>query len=179
MWRVLFIALGLIFMISGCNGLISSQFGTHHLREVSIEDTRQGVGDADYIRVTGTEIREVAMDSVTSGTSEIRLFVLAGITERPVHGHLIFWIKADAPPASFAPDDLRGTVERPPDPTRVIAALKSAGVKLREPVTFVHLGEQPLSWPWHLLIFVGGIGLVLITEAVNHKKTHAETGVRS
>ncbi|MBB4077908.1 hypothetical protein GGR28_000509 [Lewinella aquimaris] len=179
MWRLLLVVIGLILMIGGCNGLVSSQFGTYRLRVIPVEAARKGVGDADYVRITGTGVSEVAQGFLSSNGVKLRLFVAQPVTDAPLETHLIFWTESGATVSPVDTADLSGTVERPPSLPKLTAALNDAGVTLREPVTYVHLGERPLSWPWQLLMFLGGIGLAVTTEAVHHKKTHAETGVRS
>ena len=57
--RYLILFGGIVMMITGCNSLISQQFGTHQLRTVNMQDAvANGLGDADFIELDGAILGE-------------------------------------------------------------------------------------------------------------------------
>lgn len=170
-------------MINGCNGLISQQFGTHKLRTASIEDVVfDGIGDADFIEITGGKF------CVVSVTQRSNLFKTHGYVQRPVLTatqlaewtagetvtvHLIAYSETSPPAAAqnstddFSnPPSIKGIISEPAAGVEPENLWQDNRIVIAGDVDYLHLGRTPRAWHWNLLMFLGGLLLAAIPEAL-------------
>lgn len=157
--RLLLVAAGVILMISGCNGLLSSAFGTHRLRSLTAGQVAGGVGDADYLHITDGRIIDTLTWNIQGAAGDVhRFYPVFGSGQRPV---AIGWTKNDVSAPAAA--GVFGTVETPSTDTRLPERWQAAFPN-QATYTFVHLSHRPLAWYWQLSLFLGGLLLALGTE---------------
>lgn len=189
MWlRLLIIGGGVVMMITGCNSLISQFFGTHRLRNLDINQAAvEGLGDADFVRLENLTVSPEYQigDALHSTDKDIVVFPLVAPDQmksdnqdEQVVVHFMGWSnvfdnnchdRQDCYElsASFA----QGLV-RPPNPrkTPTDSSWAEMGYDLAEDVRYLQINREPMAWYWNLLLFLGGIGLPLATEARAYKK---------
>ena len=171
--RVVLVAGGIIAMISGCNGLVSSTFGTHRLRQINLAETTTGVGDADFLRITDGRLSDTVLAQVTGDDGKRYYFVAVedekgGLPQLPVAFYPVAWSTTPLTIHSSAP--ITGTVENPPG--RVRERLRQqAALPAARAYVYLRLDRRPLPWYWQAALFVGGLLLAAGTEYWNHHRT--------
>ncbi|WP_116124414.1 hypothetical protein [Lewinella sp. IMCC34183] len=174
MIRLFCVAAGVVFMITGCNGLLSLRFGTHRLRNFTLVEAEGGVGDADYLQLTGARADPAARHTDTRAAyPPINLWPVLTPTDIGdfrkgvlTTGHVVAWWQGDGPDA--LPEVIRGTVERPG--IAVPPTFGDGRLVLEPPVTYLHLNNEPTPWYWQLTLFVGGLVLAIGTEALTYRR---------
>ena len=160
-------------MISGCNGLVSSTFGTHRLREFSVAAASGGVGDTDYVRLTDGTFSEGQFAPVTDNGAKPYYFA----TVEPVNDQAdsvtlpfrpVVWSNQPLPTDRMTP--ITATVERPPAAVREGLA-RQAALPAGQAYLYLHLDRRPLAWYWQASLFLGGLLLAAGTEWWNHARS--------
>ncbi|TXF91646.1 hypothetical protein FUA23_00240 [Neolewinella aurantiaca] len=178
---------GIVLMITGCNSLVSQNFGTHRLRTLDVtEADAQAIGEADFIEVAGAVMAKVAVTTSKKdfwgNTTVCRPLLSPGQQQSlnagtAIETQLVVCFKTEDPachedPACLPYSGTRaiGLVGEPQDAEQLLAQLAQHQIRLKSPVVFLQLGEKPMAWYWNLLIFVGGICLAFIPEAIRHNR---------
>ena len=170
-------------MITGCNGLISQQFGTHRLRTLPVEEAiASGLGDADFVELTGAVVGEPVIVGPALRASD-KDYVLRPVFTptqqaewqkgKSVTVSLVSWTETDDPatqtvPSCTAPQhcSLRGLLSEPTDKKNPVANWTGQRIALAPDVVYLQLGEAPMAWYWNLALLLGGLALALIPEAL-------------
>jgi hypothetical protein len=180
-------------MITGCNSLISHNFGTHRLRTLDAATAASGgLGDADYVQLTGAVIGEAFIVGPALRSSDedyvLRPILMPSQAEAWENGaivttNLIAWTETTDPACTKPPgclpaktDPVIGLLSKPTrrkNPTEQWAAHR---IQLADSVEYLQLYEKPMAWYWNLLLFLGGLGLAIMPEARRFAKRKAETG---
>ncbi|OAV45228.1 hypothetical protein [Lewinella sp. 4G2] len=184
-FRYLLLFAGIVFMINGCNGLVSSRFGTHSLRTLDLATlANDGLGDADYIAVTNAYLGSAKLATESGGfwaaptiqrpllTGEQTEAVARGETATPV---LIAWSDYPAPATAqnarevlVQTKDFKGLVATPAITNP--AHWEENGVLVDEETRYLKIGEEPMAWYWNLLLFLGGLTLAALPEAMTFRQ---------
>lgn len=182
---------GIVIMITGCNSLVSQQFGTHHLRTIpATEATVTGIGDADFLEVTdldfGPPQLSAPADDLKDGLYVYRPLLNAeqlaawkGGAVVPVS--LVGWFKSTDPactePTPCLPHtgkQIIGLVNEPADRKNPVGEWAGQRIILAEPVVYLELGQEPMAWYWNLGMFLAGALLAFVPEARRFQaKPHA------
>ena len=179
---------GIVLMINGCNGVISSRFGTHVLRSVDLAAVELEIGDADYVQLSNVLLPPISLAVKPSlpFTEELVLYPLFSPTElstyqsgEPVSPRVIGWMKTGAVPPNFAPASaptdqpaavLEGTVTEP-WPSTYANEWQDPNLVVKEGQTvYVHLFRRPQAWYWSLAMFLGGLLLAALPEALQFRR---------
>ena len=171
--RVVFVAGGIIAMISGCNGLVSSTFGTHRLRELTFAEASRGVGDADYVRITDARLSDTVLARITGEADKRYYFVAVQVdSNRPLQAvgayQPVAWSTTAFPTHPSA--TVTGTVESPPTVVRE-SLVRQAALPPARTYVYLHVDRQPLAWYWQAALFVGGLLLAAGTEWWNNLRS--------
>ncbi len=178
---------GIVMMITGCNNLVSQNFGTHRLRTIDVEDAdAQAIGEADYVEVAGAMIGSA---SVTTGKVDYwgKTTICRPILKPREQGGLvkgtslkvalIGCFKTENPACFSDPaclpytgQQVIGLVGAPGEVEILAPQWRKHSIEPTADVTYIQLGEKPMAWHWNLLFFVGGILLAFIPEAIRHNR---------
>lgn len=178
---------GIVMMITGCNSLVSQNFGTHRLRTLDVtEASARSIGDADFVEIAGAVIGDVAVTTPQRdlwGKTVVCRPILSPEQQSAwkngstVATQLFGCFKTEDPTCYTAPACLPHTGERviglvadPTDAEALAAQWGQHRIKPKEKPVYLQLGEKPVVWYWNLLLFVGGICLAFIPEAVRHNQ---------
>jgi hypothetical protein len=178
---------GIVLMITGCNSLVSQNFGTHRLRTLDIsEASAQAIGEADFVEVAGAMIGEVAVTTPKQdlwGKTIVCRPILSPEQQRAwksgstVETQLFGCFKTEDPTCHTDPNCLPytgqqtiGLITEPDEAEAIAAQWGQHRIKLKEKVVYLQLGEKPMAWHWNLLLFIGGICLAFIPEAFRHNR---------
>ncbi len=153
-------------MITGCNSLLSQQFGTQRLRTIPIEEAGSGVGDADFIRLTGARLADSLQQyqMLQSGeSSPVYHFWPIESVDGEFYNIIAFWNSEKAgcvdpincPPPTDRIEGLVGPPSEVPEPSSWVHVAAADF----DDLVYLQLGQAPLAWYWNLLLFVGGIAL--------------------
>ena len=164
--RLSLVAVGVVSMISGCNGLISTTFGTHRLRTFSIAEASRGVGDADYVQLTDARIADSMMTIVETEAKDTYYFAPVVDARDLVFAEKsrfvpIVWSETHPFPTELS--GVTGTVEQPPVDVLLPAAF-SDEAQAKKVLLPIHLNHRPLPWYWQATLFVCGLLLAGATE---------------
>ncbi len=179
--------IGLIVMINGCNSLISQHFGTHKLRTLpAAEVTQQGIGDADYVRLTGASLPNsyIVGPKLNERGKDYHLYPVftPSMAAAYAKGEIVeplgvAWFKIPYPDCvkngdclPEMPEGLQGLVANPGNKQHPREQWASKNIRLNNKTIYLQLGEQPLAWYWNLSLFLGGVFLALGTEALWQKR---------
>lgn len=188
-WRFLILFAGIVLMINGCNGLVSSQFGTHKLRTFTTEEALRGMGDADFVHLTDAVVGEsfIVGPALRVGDTDYILRPLFSPAQAAAHQRgekvstgLIGWYETRDPACTEVPvcpppaAGIRGLLSKPTERKNPVEKWTDQRIELSEEVRYLQIGEQPLAWYWNLLFFVGGIGIAIAAEYVNHLRSKRE-----
>lgn len=187
--------LGIVVMITGCNSLISQQFGTHRLRTVSLPAViEEGLGDADHVRVTGGELAStyIVGEALRESDEDYHLHPILTPEQQQAHAagdlvevSLVGWYKlpysdclrnGDCLPAD--PQAI-GLVGEPTEKKNPVAEWERHNLRLAPDVYYLQLWKEPMAWYWNLLLFLGGLGLALGVEAIYHQRKNTATGAQT
>lgn len=185
--RYLVLFVGVVFMINGCNSLISQQFGTHRLRTLSFREVvERGVGDADFIEINDVLVGEALVNSPRSSWLDANYVFRPVLTPEQdkawrsgatVTTQVIAWYNVDTtdclnrawcqPPAIPA---VRGLVSLPPEDKHPREKWAAERIALPKNPVYLKLGDRPLAWYWNLAMLLGGLLLAAIPEARRHRR---------
>ncbi len=180
-------------MITGCNSLISQNFGTHRLRTVDIAVAAAGgLGDADYVElnnavlgtamIVGPALRATDKDYVLRPilTEEQAASWEGGQT---ITTNLVAWTETEVPACTTPPGcpppaaaPVRGLLSEPTWRKNPTEAWAGQRIALADETSYLQLGEKPMAWYWNLLLFFGGIGLAIVPEARRFKQQRTPPG---
>jgi hypothetical protein len=168
-FRLLVVFVGIVMTISGCNGLLSSQFGTHRLREVPIEQAVDGVGDSDYVRVRGAQWTEEGMRLYhpSSGDSIFSYLLLRRGAVDSSEAIILWSDEFFERELSVKPRPV-GMVESPSG-YFIVESWNQLGYRVDPSSPIIRYGRHPLAWYWNVAICAGGLALALGTEAAYRK----------
>jgi hypothetical protein len=178
----------IVFLINGCNSLISQFFGTHKLRTFSMEQAlSEGIGDSDYVTLTGAwqSGDYIVVPPRTGADKAILIFpilsneqmrnVEAGKKVKPV---VIGWTKnfsldcdLENTCAPRLQKEVSGIVRDMQQQKNKAHMLATDKYELPEEVVYLEVDRQPLAWYWNLLMILGSFGLAYVIEArANRRK---------
>ncbi|MTB51074.1 hypothetical protein [Lewinella sp. W8] len=178
---------GVVLMITGCNNLISQNFGTHNLRTVALEEViAEGLGDADYVEITGGELGNALLVGPALRVTD-KDYILRPILTRQqaanwysgatVRASVIGWFKNNDPDcvtAEGCPPDkslpIKGLIGPPTDKKNPVELWSTQRIKLEDQVTYIQLYEEPMAWYWNLIMFLGGLLVAIVPEAWRFQK---------
>jgi len=179
---------GIVLMITGCNSLISQNFGTHRLRTRDLARVPgEGLGDADFVELANAVISTPAQTSPAGQawqkdhvyrpllTPAQQAEWQAGAT---VRSNVIGWFKTTDPACSTAagcPPPATGQTRgllNAPDANRQPdhGAWRAERIEVPEQPLYLQLGEQPMAWYWNLVLIVLGLSLALLPEYRRHSQ---------
>lgn len=174
-------------MITGCNSLISQQFGTHALHVLEAEAaTPEGVGDADFVELRGLKAAGLS-HLITDGSWMGERCIVSrplfaqqkGTNKELPRASVIAWMKVEGVDCAQLDGDpfpttmtYRGVVGAPATET-AISDYWAKQLTDSKAVVFVHLGQEPMAWYWNLLLLVAGVLLAVIPEARQFKQRTA------
>lgn len=177
---------GIVMMITGCNSLVSQNFGTHSLHELTAGEIPEGVGDADYVSVSLTPADYATCLPVSNWMGDYYAIsrplltpeqARAAAAGEAVEVTLVGWFKTEQESCDGIANDLTMLDDRyvglinPPNVAEDVAeSLLANNFVLRRPVVYLQLGEQPMAWYWNLALLIGGILLALLPEARRHRQ---------
>lgn len=187
MYRLIIILVCIVVFINSCNSVISTQFGTHKLRKMTMQQVEeQGLGDADYVEITdaylSTDFIHVpAEDSTKSGTiiyPVLNQDNYQKYTQKQpnVDVQLIAWSE-NIPWKCWETDNciekgkqtLIGIV-RTIDAENDKSANLSSSYNLATTTYFVETNRTPTPWYWHALLMLVTAITILILELWRLKK---------
>jgi hypothetical protein len=184
---------GIVLMITGCNSLISQNFGTHRLRTLDVSTaTSGGLGDADYVQLSNAIIGEAFIVGPALRSSD-KDYVLRPILNAEqaaawksgatVTTNLVAWSETNDPVCITAPgcppaatEPVIGLLSKPTSRKNPIANWQDQRVSLASNVSYLQLNEKPMAWYWNLLLFLGGLGLAIVPEARRFAKGKLKNG---
>ena len=182
MWvRIIAILFCVVFLINGCNSLISQFFGTHKLRSFNMADVLEtGIGDSDYVRIEESWQSGDYIVVPPRNTAEKPVLIFPLLSEdqlkaaeagEVVEPRIICWTKEfslncdeENTCAPRTEVDIQGIVRemrRQQNKAHLLAANK---YRLPENVDYIEVGRAPLAWYWNLLIVLGALGLAFFIE---------------
>lgn len=185
--RYLILFGGIVLMITGCNSLISQQFGTHQLRTVTIGDAvANGLGDADFVELEGAVIGEALIvgPALRSTDKDYVLRPILTPTQatawsagETVSINLVGWTETTDPACLQAPGCLpaaglpiRGLLSEPTWRKNPVEDWPGQRVSLNAEPLYIQLDEKPMAWYWNLALFLGGLLLAIIPESFRHRR---------
>lgn len=190
--RYLILFGGIVIMITGCNSLVSQNFGTHRLRTITApEATVVGIGDADFVEVSGITFGQPQLtspaDKPKNGQYVYRPLLNAdqlaewqGGAVVPVS--LVGWFKSTDPacngPEPCLPHTEKrviGLVNEPAARKNPVGEWAGQRIALAEPVVYLELGQEPMAWYWNLGMFLAGGMLAFLPEARRFRKKSLPT----
>ncbi|MFK8162790.1 MAG: hypothetical protein AB8H12_10040 [Lewinella sp.] len=187
---------GIVLMITGCNSLISQNFGTHRLRTVEVSVAASGgLGDADYVQLTKAIIGEAFIVGPALRSSD-KDYVLRPIFNpeqamewkngATVRTNLVAWTETTDPTCTTPPgclpaatDPVIGLLSEPTWRKNPVDEWAAQRIQLGEEVAYLQLYEKPMAWYWNLLLFLGGLGLAIVPEARRFAKRKEEVATTS
>ncbi len=178
---------GIVMMITGCNSLISQQFGTHQLRTVKMEEAvANGLGDADFVELDGAVLGEaLIVGPALRSTDED--YVLRPILSpkqatawsagEKVSVKLIGWTETTDPACVQAPGCLpaagtpiRGLLSEPTWRKNPVEDWPGQRVELSPDPLYIQLNKKPMAWYWNLALLLGGLLLAIVPESFRHRR---------
>lgn len=174
-------------MITGCNSLISQQFGTHRLRTISLHEVLEtGIGDADFVELTDAVVGTpmIVGDALRSTDKDYVLRPLLTSAEsvdwakgNTVTAKVVAWMESTDPDCTTFPGCLpttgtpvRGLISPPTDKKNPKELWKEQRVVLDPNPIYLQLHQKPLDWYWNLVLLLTGLALAIIPEARRHAK---------
>lgn len=182
MWvRIIAILFCVVFLINGCNSLISQFFGTHKLRTYSMPDVlTDGLGDSDYVKIDNAwqSGDYIVVPPRTAAEKAVLIFPLlseeqlaAAEAGKVVEPRIICWTRefslncdeenTCAPRAEVSKTGIIREMRRQKNKAHMLSANK---YRLPENVDYVEIGREPLAWYWNLLIVLGSLGFAFYIE---------------
>lgn len=141
-----------------------------------------GIGDADFMEITGAQFTGL------SATHELEQYRAPAYVQRPVLSatqlaewttgetvtvHLIAYSENPPPAAAqnsrddFSnPPSIKGTINEPAAGVGPDDLWQNNRLLVAEDVDYLHLGRTPMAWYWNLWMFLGGLLLAAISEAL-------------
>lgn len=190
MWiRLTLVLIGIVIMITGCNSLISQNFGTHKLRKVSLNTVvDNGLGDADFIEFSDATLEKTHIVGKALRDSDEDYHLHPILTSEQAAAYqrgenvtvnVVGWYKLPYTDCvnngDCMPKDaiITGLVTIPTDKKNPIADWKQHNLQLAPDVYYLQLWKEPMAWYWNLLMFLGGLSLAIGIEAIWNKKKQA------
>lgn len=178
LYRIIIITISLIVFVNSCNSVVSSNFGTHKLRQVEMNElTKNGLGDADFVEildayVPGNFVHQKAAEADKAGVIFYPLLDVSGkeTFERSLKPKtkVIAWSEnfkwkcwEDNSCVEQGIHTIKGIVRKPPEKLDISKRLVS-NFELDENVIYIETGREPMQWWWHL-VFMGIAALVIAT----------------
>lgn len=168
--RTIVMLVCIVAFINGCNSLISQQFGTNKLRNVSMDQARKsGLSDADYVELTNAQITGDFIFAPGRNENDKAVVLYPLVDQRqldslregnPVWIKLIGWEKRR--PGSI-PDTVsidtrrevyRGLVREPGNRFNKARELNPDKYRLSRNLVYVEMGKEPLEWYWNVAIML-------------------------
>ncbi len=179
--RIVIILLCLVFFINGCNNLVSQFFGTHKLRSFTMEEfVREGIGDADYVEVTGAYFDGafVHQQPEEAGYPPVLIYPVSATSETGQRAVLLAWTADFFDPCvkngdcvSRGERTLKGVVQPiPREYIEGLAELETLGYQWPEPPVMVKENEAPVAWYWNALMMLGAAAVAIGLEAIYNRK---------
>jgi hypothetical protein len=186
MWvRLIAILIAMVFVINGCNSLISQFFGTHKLRTFTMDQVlEEGLGDADYVSIehawqTGDYL---VVPPRTEADKAVLLYPILSAGQldsldagRAVQPRIIAWTKEfdlacdeETLCAPRSEVNLSGIIREMNKTKKRAHMLPEVKYRLPENVIYLEEGRQPLAWYWNLLMMLGGLGFAFFIESRAH-----------
>jgi hypothetical protein len=193
-FRYLVLFGGIALMITGCNSLISQNFGTHRLRTLDAATAAAGgLGDADYVQLTNAIIGEAFIVGPALRSSD-KDYVLRPILDpeqaaawkngATVTTNLVAWSETTDPACTKSPgcppavaEAVIGLLSEPTSRKNPVSQWSGQRIELAPATTYLQLNEKPMVWYWNLLLFLGGLGLAIVPEARRFAKRKPENDV--
>lgn len=184
---------GIVLMITGCNSLISQNFGTHRLRTLDVSTaTAGGLGDADYVQLTNAIIGEAFIVGPALRSSD-KDYVLRPILNSEqatawkngatVTTDLIAWTETTDPACIVSPgclpattDPVIGLLSEPTSRKNPVTLWSAQRIELASSTSYLQLNEKPMAWYWNLLLLLAGLGLAIVPEARRFAKGKLKNG---
>ncbi|NJC25011.1 hypothetical protein [Neolewinella antarctica] len=172
---------GIVLMINGCDGVVSSRFGTLEQSTIDLTDTDVNIGDDDYVKVTNAVFTPVTIDvqSAVFWSADVRQSALltgaqlsAWKNGERVRPQIIAWLKS--PASTSAPISLNqftksntaeGVIGH--STTTDAAAWAKQRFVIDESTHYLHLNQQPARWYWSLAMFLGGLTIAALPDLLN------------
>lgn len=182
MWvRIIAILFCVVFLINGCNSLISQFFGTHKLRDFTMQSVwEEGIGDSDYVKIEGAwqSGDYIVVPPRTAADKAVLIFPLltkdqlaAAEAGQVVEPRIICWTRdfslncdeenTCAPRAEVEIQGIVREIRRQKNKAHMLATNK---YRLPENVDYIEVGQAPMAWYWNLLIVLGSLGIAFIIE---------------
>ncbi|WP_020567297.1 hypothetical protein [Neolewinella persica] len=182
LFRYLILFGGIVLMITGCNSLISQNFGTHRLRTMDVASAASGsLGDADYVQITEAIIGEAFIVGPALRSSDEDYVLRPILTPEQATAwqkgstvtiNLIAWTETADPACTKPPgcppaktDKVIGLLSEPTWRKNPTEEWPKQRIQLAESVAYLQLYEKPMAWYWNLLLFIAGLGLAIVPEA--------------
>lgn len=190
MWvRIIAILFCVVFLVNGCNSLISQFFGTHKLRDFTMQSVwEDGIGDSDYVNITGAwqSGDYIVVPPRTAADRAVLIFPLltkeqldAAEAGQVVEPRIICWTRefslncdeenTCAPRAEVEIKGIIREIRRQKNKAHMLASDK---YRLPENVDYIEVGRAPLAWYWNLLIVLGALGFAYFIEYRANKQRH-------
>jgi hypothetical protein len=182
MWvRIVVILISVVFIITGCNSLMSQFFGTHKLRSFAAGTVAtQGLGDADFVEIIGVWRTGDYLIVPPKNQADKPLLIYPILSddqlERLDTGEvikplLIAWTKDFDPAcdethtcANREEINLKGIIRKPNPQKDRAGQLPKNRYAITEDIVYIEAGRAPLAWYWNLAMLLGGIGLIYSIE---------------
>jgi len=178
---------GIVIMITGCNSLVSQNFGTHALRIIpAAEATVAGIGDADYVEIETVSFGQpqltAAANNPKNGNYVLRPLLTTAQRQAwedgtTVSTNLVGWFKSTDPACAgiepclpYTGTKIIGLVNEPAADKNPLSEWPAQRISLVEPVVYLEIGQGPMAWYWNLLMFLGGGMLAFLPEALRQRK---------
>lgn len=178
---------GIVLMITGCNSLISQQFGTHRLRTIPLDDALDtGIGDADFVEFTSAQLGAAMIVGKALRTTDKDYVLRPILTEETfadwakgntVTARVIGWSETTdpsciaypgCPPGAETP--IRGLISEPTARKNPLDQWQEQRINLDPNPIYLQLYEKPMAWYRNLVLLLVGLALAIIPEARRHAK---------
>jgi hypothetical protein len=194
--RIIIILIGVFFFVNGCSSLVSSVAGTHKLRTLSMQEVRQsGVGDADYVEITGAWSSGAYIFEPhrrTSWPGFVQWPVLSATQldsleqGRQVTVEVYAWTKRYDKTCVEAENcvkrgsvPLKGLIRPLNKKFNKMASFPDEQYLMAENPVFIEYNRQPLAWYWNLGIMLLAAALILLVEQQRIQKERSGASTKT
>lgn len=187
LFRLLTVLICLVVFINGCNSVVSQYFGTHKLRNFTIQQAlNKGIGDSDFIELTGASPTGdfVFVPGKRANDPGIIIFPLLSEEQlaqldqgQQVRPRVIAWTE------DFNPDCVKqgncvprgvqtykGIIRNLSKEKNKTSQLPAAKYALPKYVIYMETNREPIAWYWNVAMMVGAVLLAFIVERKNFFK---------
>lgn len=173
LFRLLFVFGSIVLFIGGCNGVISKNFGTHKLRNYTMEQVvLEGIGDADFIAVEQAYLPgDFAYAAPKNGRGKgiLQYPVTLASAEKTIK--IVAWSRIEDTSCveqqnciKKGTTNLKGIIRKIGRERNRIHSFVEKGYSLNEPIIYMEVDRSPLAWYWNLLMMVIAVALFLFLE---------------